>query len=114
MNYSDAVTEILKRAGQIKLADQNSDVVTLARREFTKKGRCHSEVVQAIEQVVKECIHCWTVEQKRGIWETTETGKQSKKKFASHTPNAINTDLEGELMYHLVESLSSSKKEGIS
>jgi hypothetical protein len=110
MNYSDAVEEILKKAGQIKLAGENSDIVTRARREFAKKKRRNSEFIEPIEQIVKECIHCWTVEQKRGIWESTETGAQSKKGFATFTSDAIDNDLEGELNYQFIETLSPSTR----
>ena len=110
MNYSDAVTEILGKAAQIKLQGRNSDVVTLARREFAKKKSCNSEFIKPMEQIIDECLHCWTVEQKRGIWESTETGIESKKGFNALKPASIDSDLEGELLYHVMESLAPAKK----
>jgi len=111
MNYSEAVEEILQKAAHIKLPNHRSDVVTLARRGFARKGSCDSDFIQPIEQIIRECIHCWTVAQKQGIWTSTETGMASKRKFNSCTPESIDTDLEGELKYHVIQSLSPAKDE---
>jgi hypothetical protein len=44
--------------------------------------------------------------QKRGIWESTETGQSSDWGFDEWFPKTIDTDLEQELIFHLIERLS--------
>jgi hypothetical protein len=40
MDYDDAVTEVLDKAVRITLPGHRLDVVTIARREFAKRGYC--------------------------------------------------------------------------
>lgn len=105
MDYIDAIDDVLERAGQIRLPRHKTDVVTEARREFRKNGACDSKFIDPIEQALRECLLRWTTEQKRSICESTETGMQSGK-FEDYEPISIDRDLEGELMYDLIEELA--------
>src|SRR5437899_2300047 len=78
MDYSDAIDEVLERAAQIRLPGHGLDVVTLAQREFAKRGCCDSKLIDPIERTLEECIDNWSAEQKRQIWESTETGMRSE------------------------------------
>ena len=106
MDYCDAINEVLDRAGNIKLPGHRLDVVTVAKREFAKRGCCDSKFIDPIERMVRECIRDWTIIEKREIWESTETGAQSDVSFDDYTSDSIDMDLEGELMYYLIEQLS--------
>ena len=106
MDYCDAINEVLDRAGNIKLPGHRLDVVTVAKREFAKRGCCDSKFIDPIERMVRERIRDWTIIQKREIWESTGTGAQSDASFDNYTSDSIDMDLEGELMYHLIEQLS--------
>jgi hypothetical protein len=110
MDYLDAIDEVLEEAATIKLPGHRLDVVTIARREFRKRGTCDSKYIDPMEQTIQECIRRWSVAQKREIWESTETGMQSDVGFDAYTPDSIDMDLEGELMYHLIERLSPARK----
>jgi len=110
MDLSDAVNEVLEKAEQIKLPRHRLDVVTIARREFAKHGYCDSKFIDPIENIVKECLRAWTIEQKRGIWLSSETGCKSQCAFEDHDEGSIDMDLEGELMYHIIEELSPGKR----
>ena len=107
MNHLDATLEILKKAGRIKLPGQNLDVVTLARNEVTTKGSCNPEFSDPIERTIKECLHYWTSEQKRGIWNSGVEGLN----FYDYTEEWIDNVLEVELLYHVIESFSLAQGE---
>ncbi len=111
MDYLDAIDEVIERAARIKLPRYRADIVTIARREFRKHGTCDSKFIDPIEEIVRECIRVWSPEQKREIWESTETGSQSQETFDAYTEDGIDMDLEGELMYHLIERLSPPPKQ---
>ncbi len=49
----------------------------------------------------------WSTEKKREIWQSTEAGAQSELDFDEWTIESIDMDLEGELMSHLIDELSS-------
>lgn len=107
MDYNDAVTEVLD-----KLPGHRLDVVTIAQREFAKRGYCDSKFIDTIEETLRECIQRWSVIQKRQIWESTETGLQSDMRADAYTMDSIDMDLEGELMFHLIEYLSPDSGDG--
>jgi len=68
MNYMDAIDEVLDKATNVKLRGYRVDVVTAARREFTKRGGCDSKLIDPIERILKDCLdHHGTWEQKRDI-----------------------------------------------
>ena len=110
MDLADAVDEVLARAEQIKLPGRRLDVVTIARREFAKRGVCDSKLIDPIENVLKECLRTWTMGQKREIWLSTETGFDTNRAFDDYDEEGINFDLEGELMFHVIEALSPPEK----
>lgn len=112
MDYHDAVTEVLDKAARIKLPGYRFDIVTTARREFAKRGYCDSKFIDPIEKTLRKCIQRWSVIEKREIWESTETGSQSDVRADAYTMNSIDMDLEGELMFHLIEYLSLGLEEG--
>ncbi len=107
MDYADAIEEVLERAAAIKLPGHRIDVVTAARREFARGGGCDSKLIEPIEETLRACLQQWSLEEKREIWLSTETGAQSDPGLGELHPDSIDMDLEGELMYHLIELLSS-------
>ena len=48
----------------------------------------------------------WSTEKKRKIWQSTETGMQSDVPFEEIAIDSIDMELEGELMYDLIDELS--------
>ena len=110
MDYYDAITEILEKAQSIKLPGYRFNVVAIARREFGKRGGCDSKFIDPIESTLRECLQAWTREQKREIWLSTETGAENERSFEAYDEASIDMDLEGELMYHLIEELSPRRK----
>jgi hypothetical protein len=46
MDCNDAIDEVLERAAKIKLPGHRFNVVTLARRELTRKGVCDSKFIR--------------------------------------------------------------------
>jgi hypothetical protein len=112
MDYNDAVAEVLDKAARIKLPGHRLDIVTIVRREFGKHGYCDSKFIDPIEEAVRECIQRWSVIQKRQIWESTETGLQSDVRADAYTVDSIDMDLEGELMFHVMEYLSPDSGHG--
>ena len=110
MDLGDAVLEILEKAEQIKLPGRRLGVVTIARREFAKRGVCDSKFIDPIERVMMECLQAWTMEQKRDLWLSTESGLNSQLPFEDYDEVSIDMDLEGELMFHIIEALSPRKK----
>lgn len=112
MDYDDAVTEVLDKAARIRLPGHRLDVVTIARREFAKHGYCDSKFIDPIEETLRECIRCWSLIQKRQIWESIETGLRSDVRVDAYTTDSIDMDLEGELMSHLIEYLSPDSGDG--
>jgi len=95
MDYNDAVTEVLDKAARIRLPGHRLDVVTIARREFAKRGYCDSKFIDPIEETLRECIQGWSVIRKRQIRESTETGLQSGVRVDAYTMDSIDMDLEG-------------------
>ena len=65
-----------------------------------------SKFIDPIEETLRECIQRWSVIQKRQIWESTESGSQSDVRADVYAMDTIDMDLEGELMFHLIEYLS--------
>jgi hypothetical protein len=109
MDYCDAIIEILDKAGTIELPGQRLDVVTVARREFAKRGYCDAKFIVPIEETLRNCLRGWTLEQKREIWLSTKTGAESDWAVEDHEESMIDMDLEGELMDHVIEELSPRK-----
>ncbi len=109
MDFGDAIIEILDKAGTIKLPGQRLNVVTVARREFAKWGCCDGKFIVPIEETLRNCLRGWTLEQKREIWLSTETGAESDWAIEDYEESMIDMDLEGELMYHVIEELSPRK-----
>jgi len=109
MDYCDAISEILDKAGTIKLPQQRLDVVTLARRELGKRGHCDTKYIDPIEETLRKCLQGWTLEQKREIWLSTETGAGSDCAVEDYEESSIDMDLEGELLHHIIEELSPRK-----
>lgn len=105
MEYWEAIGEVLDRASEIKLPGRRLDVVTLARREFAKRSYCDSRFIDPIEEVLKTCLQEWSLEKKRAIWKSTESGAQCDIDLEEYE-ESIDMGLEGELMYHLIEELS--------
>ena len=114
MDYFDAIMEVLDVAGRIKLPHHRLDVVTIARREFAKGGGCDGKFIDPIDSTLRECLGKWSLAQKREIWLSTETGAASTAGFEAYDEASIDMDLEGELMYHIIEGLSPQKKRSIS
>ncbi|MEX0724850.1 MAG: hypothetical protein WD065_01190 [Planctomycetaceae bacterium] len=106
MHYLDAIAEIINKATFIKLPGDRLNVVAMARRAFKKNGGCSAHYIDPMERILRECIREWSLEQKREIWESTETGMESSVDFDDLMPEGIDLDLEGELMYHLIEFLA--------
>lgn len=106
MDYCDAIGEILVKAGTIKLPGQRLDVVTVARRGFAKCGYCDTKFIDPIEGTLRKCLRSWTLEQKREIWLSTETGAENDCAVEDYEESSIDMDLEGELMAHIIEELS--------
>jgi hypothetical protein len=106
MDYRDAIDEILDKAETIKLPQQQLDVVTVARREFAKHGCCDAKFIDPIEGTLRNCLRGWTLEHKREIWLSTETGAESDWAVEDYEESSIDMDLEGELLHHIIEELS--------
>ena len=106
MGHCDAINEVLDKAGTIKLPRHRLDVVTVARREFAKRGACDAKFIDPIEATLRDCLRGWTLAQKREIWLSTETGAGSDCAAEDFEESSIDMDLEGELMYHIIEELS--------
>ena len=106
MHYFDAIGEVLDRAAEIKLPGHRLDVVSMARQEFARRHCCDSKFIDPIEEVLKTCIQEWSIAKKREVWQSTETGAQSELDFEEWAIESIDMDLEGELMYHLIDELS--------
>ena len=106
MEYWEAVNEVLEKAAAIKLPGHRIDVVTRARREFAKRGCCDHKFIDPIEEIVRSSLEEWSTEKKRRIWQSTETGMQSDEPFDVIAIESIDMELEGELMYHLIDELS--------
>ena len=106
MDCYDAISEILDQAASVRRRGHKVDVVTAARREFAKRGACDAKVIDPIERILRECLRRWSWEQKRGIWLSTETGAESDIDFDAIAESSIDMELEGELMYHLINELS--------
>jgi len=104
MDCYEAVDKILEKMSRIRLPHCRTDVVAAARREFAKRGSCDAKLIDPIERTMKECLKRWTVKQKRAIWESTETGAGDD--FDAYELSSIDMDLEGELMYLIIEELS--------
>ena len=107
MDYNDAVTEVLDKAARIRLPGHRLDVVSIARRQFAKCGYCDSKFIYPIEETLRECIQRWSGAQKRQIWKSTEAGLQPDVRVEAYTMDSVEMDLEGELMFHLMDYLSS-------
>ena len=107
MDCYDAIAEILDKAASVRLPGHKVDVVTAAGREFAKRGCCDAKFIDPIEGILRGCLRRWPWEQKRSIWLSTETGAQSDTDFDAIAPSSIEMELEGELMYHLINELSS-------
>lgn len=88
-------------------------MVTIARREFAKRGGCDNQFIAPIESKLRECLRKWSLEQKREIWLSTETGAASTAGCEAYDEASIDMDLEGELMYHIIGELSPQKKRSI-
>ena len=54
------------------------------------------------------------MEQKKEIWLSTETGTASSQDCEDYDESSIDMDLEGELMYHIIEELSPQKARSVS
>ena len=106
MEYWEAVDEVLEKAATIKLQGHRIDVVTMARREFARRGCCEHKFIDPIEEILRSCLEEWSTEKKRKIWQSTETGMQSDVPFEEIAIESIDMELEGELMYHLIDELS--------
>ena len=106
MDIGDAIIEILGKAEAIKLPRERLDVVTAARREFAKRRCCDVRFIDPIERTLRKCLRNWTLEQKREIWLSTETGAASGCAVEDYEESSIDMDLEGELMHHVIEELS--------
>ena len=106
MYYLDAIDEVLHKAAAIKLPGHRIDVVTMARREFARRGCCDSKFIDPIEGILRSSLEEWSTEKKRKIWQSTETGMQSDVPFEAIAVESIDIELEGELMYHLIDDLS--------
>jgi hypothetical protein len=106
MDYVDAINEVLDKAEAIKLPTHRLDVVSAARREFTKQGSCDAQVIGPIEETLRRCLRGWTLEQKREIWLSTEAGAESDWAVEDGEESGIDMELEGELMNYIIEELS--------
>jgi hypothetical protein len=106
MDYLDAIDKVLDKAATVKLRGYRVDVVTAARREFTRRGCCNSKLIDPIERILKECLQYWSPDQKRDIWLSTETGAECHRDFDTYDLGDIDMALEGELMYYLIEDLA--------
>jgi len=109
VDYLDAIDEVLEKAAMIKLPHHRLDVVTVARREFAKHGSCDAKLITPIERTLMDCLRAWTLEQKREIWLSTETGAQSDWAVEAYEESSIDMDLEGELLAQIIEELSPVK-----
>ncbi|MEX1231340.1 MAG: hypothetical protein WEB58_13930 [Planctomycetaceae bacterium] len=106
MHYLDAIDEIIAKATRIKLPGDRANIVAMARRAFKKGGTCGAQYIDPMERILRECIREWSMEQKREIWESTETGIENSADFDNYMPESIDLDLDGELMYHLIQHLA--------
>ncbi|MBI4626681.1 MAG: hypothetical protein HY736_26110 [Verrucomicrobia bacterium] len=106
MNYHDAVTDVLEKAGRIILPGQAVDVVAAAEQEFARHGTCDARFLEPIERMLSECLQQWTVVQKRAIWRSTEAGQADDIDFDESELPWIDVHLEGELMHHIIDRLS--------
>ena len=104
MDYLDAIMEILDAVGRIKLPHHRLDLVTVARREFAKRGGCDSKFIAPIESTLRECLRKLSLEQKREIWLSPETGAAATAGSEACDEASIDMDLEGELMYRYAGS----------
>ncbi len=107
MIYLDAVDEVLARAAEIKLPGHRVDVVTTARRELAKRSCCDFKFINPIEETLQACLQDWSIEKKLRIWQSIEAGTQSDLAFEEFAIESIHMDLESELLYYIIEELSS-------
>jgi len=105
MDCCDAVDEILEKASRIRLSGHGLNVVSVVRREFARRGCCDAKWIDPIEQAMRDCLKRWTAKQKWAIWTSTESGAADTD-FDACDPGSLDMDLEGELMYLLIEELS--------
>jgi hypothetical protein len=106
-----AIDEVLEKASKIRLPGCRDNVVTIARREFTKRGCCDAKFIEPIERTLRECIQQWSSAKKREIWDSTETGIAHNARDDAWEPFCIDMDLESELLDHLIEKLGTSADE---
>ena len=120
MDYHVAVDAVLERASRVILPGDAVDVVTMAEREIERHGACDSRFMKPIEHALHECMEIWTIAQKRAIWRSTGSGRESEASLEDIAGlddeidvQWIDLGLEGELMRRIVERLSggSSKDE---
>jgi hypothetical protein len=102
----DAITEILDQAKSIKLAGQRYNVVAMARREFAKNGTCSSKFIDPIEKIIRERIETWTLDQKRELWLSTESGEWAEEPIEDYHEASIDMELEAELLDLILKELS--------
>ena len=111
MNYHDAVTAVLERAGRIILPGHAVDVVAAAEREFEQHGSCDAKFMEPIEQSLRECLEAWSIAQKRSIWRSTEDGQQVEDELDdSLDAQYLDLALEPELLQHVIKRLSGDRK----
>jgi hypothetical protein len=70
---------------------------------------CNTKFIDPIEDTLRKCLQGWTLEQKREIWLSTETGAESDWAVEDYEESSIDMDLEGELMALIIEELSPRK-----
>lgn len=110
MDYSDAIDEILEKAARITLPGDRADIVTLARREFKTRGACGANLIDPMEQILRACLREWSPEQKREIWQSTETGMASEAGLDDEFPESIDMELKEELLFYLIEELAPNER----
>ena len=113
MDYHDAVTAVLERAARIILPGHAVDVVAAAEREFAKHGACDAKLMEPIERSLRECLSAWSLEQKRSIWRSTESGQQDEADLDDDLDaQYLDLALEPELLHHVIERLSGGNTAG--
>ena len=103
--------QVLDKAAAIKLPRHRTDVVTMTRREFARHSCCDSKFIRPIEEILRSSLEEWSTERKREIWESTETDMQSDLPFEMIAIESIDMELEGDLVYSLIEELSPHEPE---
>ena len=113
MDFDDAIDLVLEDAARVVPRGSKLDVVSRVQRDFAKQGYCDDSLRQKIEEALKTRLAQWSLDEKRGIWEsvlTVSDEDHADERFDDYPEDSIDMFLEGELMYLITERLAPPRK----